>query len=276
MSRIIEKFKKRNRSVRFNLESAALSGLSNVAADPLCAPPDLSKAKRVLFVQPHPDDNQIAAGGTIAWLISLGVEVWELTVLDDRYANPDYIGRENEVETVRQKEAKCAQEYLGMKNAGFLGFADKTRASIDELSVAIMKVIRRVQPDYVLSADPLLANECHSDHIKVGTAVKYACMDSECDFYPEFVDEKLRTDAWKVKGVGFYYTDKPNTLIDITDFEETKIESIKKHVSQSNVALLAGVRLQNQLFAAGTPFKAAEPLRLQTNLQMHCFNLPIE
>ena len=163
-----------------------------------------------------------------------------------------------------------------MKNAGFLGFADKTRASIDELSVAIMKVIRRVQPDYVLSADPLLANECHSDHIKVGTAVKYACMDSECDFYPEFVDGKLRTDAWKVKGVGFYYTDKPNTLIDITDFEETKIESIKKHVSQSNVALLAGVRLQNQLFAAGTPFKAAEPLRLQTNLQMHCFNLPIE
>lgn len=222
MSRIIDKFKNRNRSIRFNLESAALGGLSNIAADPLCAPPDLSKAKRVLFVQPHPDDNQIGAGGTIAWLVSLGVEVWELTVLDDRYANPDYIGRENEVETVRQKEAKCAQEYLGMKNAGFLGFADKTRASIDELSVAIMKVIRRVQPDYVLSADPLLANECHSDHIKVGTAVKYACMDSECDFYPEFVDGKLRTDAWKVKGVGFYYTDKPNTLIDITDFEETK------------------------------------------------------
>ena len=103
MSRIIDKFKNRNRSIRFNLESAALGGLSNIAADPLCAPPDLSKANRVLFVQPHPDDNQIGAGGTIAWLVSLGVEVWELTVLDDRYANPDYIGRENEVETVRQK-----------------------------------------------------------------------------------------------------------------------------------------------------------------------------
>ena len=139
-----------------------------------------------------------------------------------------------------------------------------------------MKVIRRVQPDYVLTPDPLLVNECHSDHIKVGTAVKYACMDSECDFYPEFVDGKLRDDAWKVKGVGFYYTDRPNTIVDISEFEEMKIESIKKHVSQCNIGLLAAVRLQDQLFASGTPFKAAEPLRLQTNLQMHCFNLPIE
>ncbi len=276
MSKIIDKFKNRNRSMRFNLEASALGALSNVAADPLCAPPDLSKAKRVLFVQPHPDDNEIGAGGTMAWLISLGVEVWELTVLDDRYADPQYIGKENEVETVRQKEAKAAQEYLGVKNAGFLGFADKTRATVDELSVAIMQVIRRVQPDYVLTADPLLVNECHSDHIKVGTAVKYACMDSECNFYPEFVNGKLREDAWKVKGVGFYYTDKPNTVVDITDFEEMKIESIKKHVSQCNVALLAAIRLQNQLFAQGTPFKSAEPLRLQSNLQMHCFNLPVE
>ena len=276
MSKIIDKFKKRNQTIKFNIEHATLGTLSKVAADPLCAPPDLSKAKRVLFVQPHPDDNEIGAGGTMAWLVSLGVEVWELTVLDDRYANPDYIGRENEVETIRQKEAKAAQEYLGIKNAGFLGFADKTRATVDELSVAIMNVIRRVQPDYVLTPDPLLVNECHSDHIKVGTAVKYACMDSECDFYPEFIDGKLRDDAWKVKGVGFYYTDKPNTLVDISEFEEIKVESIKKHVSQCNVGLLAAVRLQDQLFASGTPFTAAEPLRLQTNLQMHCFNLPVE
>ena len=276
MSKIIDKFRKRNRTLRYSTERAALGGLSKIAADPLCAPPDLSKAKRVLFVQPHPDDNQIGAGGTMAWLVSLGIEVWELTVLDDRYANPEYIGKENEVETIRQKEAKAAQEYLGVKNAGFLGFADKTRATVDVISVEVMKVIRRIKPDYVLTADPSLLNECHSDHIKVGTAVKYACMDSQCNFYPEFIDGKLRDDAWPVKGVGFYYTDKPNTLIDITDFEEMKMESIKKHVSQYDAALMAGIRLQQQLFAEGTPFKAAEPLRLQNSLQMHCFNLPVE
>ena len=101
MSKIIDKIKKRNQTIKFNVENSVLNVAAKAAADTLCSPPDLSKAKRVLFVQPHPDDNEIGAGGTMAWLVSLGVEVWELTVLDDRYANPDYIGRENEVETIR-------------------------------------------------------------------------------------------------------------------------------------------------------------------------------
>ena len=273
---VFETIKKRNRTIKFNVEKAALNGLSTAAVGVLCSPPDLAKAKRVLFVQPHPDDNEIGAGGTMAWLVSIGVEVWELTCTDDRYAVPEYIGKENEVETIRQKEAQAAQKCLGVKNAGFLGFADKTRASVDEISQAILPVIRKIQPDYVLTVDPNLATESHSDHIKVGTAVKYACMDSECNFYPEFQDGKLRDDAWKVKGIGFYYTDKPTTLVDISDFEELKMESIKKHVSQADPILLTAVRLQQQAFAKGTPFKAAEPIRLQNSIQMHCFNLPIE
>ena len=102
--KIKEIFRKRNNSIKFATAKSVLTAATS-AADMLCSPPDLSKAKRVLFVQPHPDDNQIGAGGTIAWLRSLGVEVYELTVTDDRYAEPEYIGKENEVQTVRQKEA---------------------------------------------------------------------------------------------------------------------------------------------------------------------------
>ena len=267
--------RKRNYTIRF----AAVRGVASAAtsaADMLCAPPDLSKAKKVLFVQPHPDDNQIGAGGTIAWLRSLGVEVYELTVTDDRYADPAYIGKENEIQTLRQREALAAQAKLGMKNAGFLGFADKNDNSEREISLKIVEVIRKIKPDYVLTADPNLATECHSDHIKVGNAVKYACMDALCNFYPEFKDGGFRDDAWAVKGVGFYYTDKPNTLVDITDFEELKMESIKCHKSQAEPTLLAAMLLQHQVYAEGTEFKAAEPLRLLSNLQMHCFNLPVE
>lgn len=272
--KIKDYMKKRNQSIRFTATKQVVKA-ATVAGDMLCSPPDLSKAKKVLFVQPHPDDNQIGAGGTIAWLRSLGVEVYELTVTDDRYADPAYIGKENDVLTVRQKEALAAQQYLGMKNAGFLGFADKNDASEREISLKIVEVIREIQPDYVLTADPSLINECHSDHIKVGNAVKYAVMDAECNFYPDFIDGKLRDDAWKVKGVGFYYTDKPNTLIDITDFEETKMKAVKCHESQCEPGLLAAVMLQQQIFAEGTPFKAAEPLRLLSGLQIHCFNLPV-
>ncbi|MEE1321111.1 MAG: PIG-L deacetylase family protein [Acutalibacteraceae bacterium] len=267
-------FRKRNSSIKFAAAKSVISA-ATAADDLLCSPPDLSKAKRVLFVQPHPDDNQIGAGGTIAWLRSLGVEVYELTVTDDRYAVPEYIGKENEIQTLRQTEALEAQKCLGMKNAGFLGFADKNDNSVREISLKIVEVIRKVKPDYVLTVDPQLETECHSDHIKVGEAVKFAAMDALCDFYPEFDDGKLRTDAWRVKGVGFYYTDKPNTLVDITEFEELKMKSIKCHKSQAEPTLLAAIMLQNKMFAEGTEFEAAEPLRLLTSLQMHCFNLPV-
>ena len=43
----------------------------------------------------------------------------------------------------------------------------------------------------MLTVDPNLETECHSDHIKVGNAVKFAAMDALCDFYPDFVDGKL-------------------------------------------------------------------------------------
>ena len=39
----------------------------------ICEPPKLSSIKKALFIQPHPDDNQIGAGGTIAMLIDSGV-----------------------------------------------------------------------------------------------------------------------------------------------------------------------------------------------------------
>ena len=273
---VFDTIKERNKQIKFSAEKKAIGAISEAAVGLICAPPQLKNAKRVLFVQPHPDDNQIGAGGTIAWLVSLGVEVGELTVTDDRYAELEYIGKENEVETRRQKEAKAAQDYLGMRNAGFLGFADKTRASVDEISQAILPVIRKIKPDYVLTVDPNLATECHSDHIKVGNAVKYACMDALCDFYPEFDEGKKRSDTWRVKGIGFYYTDKPNTLIDISEFEEKKMESIYLHKSQHDPILNLAIRMQQQAFAKGTSFKAAEPLRLISSLQMHCFNLPVE
>lgn len=272
--KIKEIIKNRNSSIKFSAVKGVV-GAATAAADALCSPPDLSKAKRVLFVQPHPDDNQIGAGGTIAWLRSLGAEVYELTVTDDRYADPKYAGKENKVQTVRQKEALKAQQCLGMKNAGFLGFADKNDNSEREISLKIVEAIREIKPDFVLTADPNLANECHSDHIKVGNAVKYAAMDAVCNFYPDFIDGKFREDTWQVKGIGFYYTDKPNTLIDITEFEELKMKAVKCHVSQAEPTLLAAIMLQNQIFAEGTEFKAAEPLRLLSSLQMHCFNLPV-
>ena len=239
----------------------------------LCAPPKLEHIKKALFIQPLPVDNQIGAGGTIAYLVSKGAEVYELTVLDDRYTDSTYSG---EGYTVRQKEALAAQEKLGMKNAGFLGFGDRTRATAREIADKIVPIIREIKPDAIFTVDPNLASECHEDHIKVGNADKFAFMDAGFDFVPDLVDGKPHTDTHNVFTIGFYYTDTPNTIVDISDFEDLKFEAINCHQSQKDVALNAALRIQDQYFAQGTEFKAAEVLRIQNKLHSHCFNLPIE
>lgn len=240
----------------------------------LITPPSLLDAKKVLFVSPHPDDAQLGAGGTIARLISLGAEVYELTVTDDRYSIPELMGRENDGITPRQQETLDAQKCLGMKNAGFLGFHDKTPADISEISRAICAVIRELRPDFVITVDPDNSYESHSDHIKVGTAVKFACMDSECRFYPEFVNGKLRDDAYTVPNLGYYHTDKPNTFVNITDFEDIKLRSIACHASMNEPDLMASLRYAQEYYEKETGFKEVEAFRLQRYIQFHCFSLP--
>lgn len=263
----IKKTSLRTKLVRKTLRAAM------PAVQVLCQPPRIESIKRALFIQPHPDDNQIGAGGTIARLVASGAEVYELTVLDDRFL--DLTPRVNDL-TVRQREAEAAEKALGMKSAGFLGFGDRTEASVRDISKAIVGVIREVKPDAIFTVDPLLATECHEDHIKVGTAVKNAFLDASFSFYPEYENGHARTDVWQARLLCFYYTDRPNELVDIGDYEDLKFESIRCHVSQREKAIEAGLKIQAQYFAQGTPFKAAEAFRVQGSFQSHCFNLPVE
>lgn len=238
------------------------------ALDEFLAAPSVDDIKTALFIQPHPDDNQIGAGGLIAKLIETGAEVYELTVCDDRFVDLGYGG---EGLTTRQKEVLAAQECLGMKNAGFLGFADKTRAGVEEISDAILPIIRKIRPDAVFSVDSGVPNECHSDHIKVGQAVKYACMDSECAFYPELIDGKYREDAFAVPILGFYYTDSPNTIVDITDCYDKKLEAVGCHKSQTSIALMVAIGALAEKWGEKDGYEYAEAFKLLGAIHMHCY-----
>ena len=55
----------------------------------MLAPPDILQCKRVLCIQPHPDDNEIGMGGIIAKLASLGCEIHYLTVTNGDMGNRD-------------------------------------------------------------------------------------------------------------------------------------------------------------------------------------------
>ena len=262
---------KKKASMKLRFERKMIRALSP-ATQKLMEPPKLDGIKRALFIQPHPDDNQIGAGGTIAALVAQGAEVFELTALDDRYVDLTYSG---EGLTHRQKEALAAQECLGMKNAGFLGFGDRTKASMREIADAITLVIRKIQPDAVFTVDPNLENEFHEDHIKIARAVQTAVEDAGNGFLPEYQDGKRREDTWRVNTIGFYFTDKPNTIVDIALYEEVKLKAILCHDSQQEPGLILSTKLVAQQFAMGTEYEAVEVLRMISSLHKHCFPLPV-
>lgn len=234
-------------------------------------PPTLTGIRRALFIQPHPDDNEIGAGGLMAKLAAQGAEVWELTVTDDRADCSERV----DGASPRQREALAAMASLGARSAGFLGFADKTDASPEELSAAIVPVLRSLRPDAVFSVDPTLANECHRDHIKVGWAARYAVMDAVCDFYPRLPGGGRHADVWQTALLGQYFTAEPNVIADIGDFWEAKLRAVECHASQTSPELTAALDVQSRWFGARAGFARGEALRLFSFPQLHCFNLPV-
>lgn len=245
--------------------------LSPAAAD-LARPPELTGIRRALFVQPHPDDNQIGAGGTIACLIERGVKVFELTVLDDRFTDTAYQGSGL---TVRQREALAASAQLGTEHVGFVGFGDRTEAAEREIVNAIVPYIRLVRPDAVFTPDPTLENENHEDHVKIPRAVFYAVRDSAIGFLPGDGGKQQAPDRWRTGIIAFYFTSRPNTVVDITAYRRQKLDAMNCHASQMSDDLRRLVGLLDEEAARGTPYQAAEAFRVISYHQTHGFPFPV-
>ena len=96
-------------------------------------------------------------------------------------------------------------------------------------------------------------------------------MDASCDFYPIRPDGALYDNAWHTPILGQYYTDKPNTFIDISDFFEKKLEALRCHKSQNPEGeLFPLVEVLNAYEKDGKTIPV-EPMKLLSNFHLHCF-----
>lgn len=130
----------------------------------LLAPPDILKSKCALCIQPHPDDNEIGMGGTVAVLAQAGCTVHYLTVTNGDQGNKNRTASPQETARVRRAEAIAAGTHLGAKEFHFLDHGDGTLDDVLGLSAQIARVIREVRPDAIFAPDPWLAYESHLDH----------------------------------------------------------------------------------------------------------------
>ena len=144
--------------------------------------PKLEDIQSALFIQPHPDDNEIGAGGTMAYLTHQGIPVYGLTVTEGRGGSktiePEELGK------IRKIEAQNAMDVLGVVNLGCLGYHDNRPIIHETLVKELVRIIREVKPQAIFTVDPQLPDEMHPVHIQVGRAVQEAYMRCGQIYYP--------------------------------------------------------------------------------------------
>ena len=189
--------------------------------------PALESAKRILCFQPHPDDNEVGAGATLAKLARGGCEVIFVTMTDGSKGIEDAGLSAEEIRTIRQGEAAAAGEILGVSRQIFLDFVDGETPEPAGMKEAVIRLIREVQPGFVLTVDPWLPYEAHPDHRNVGLAVAEAISASGNRHYlPE------GPAPWRVEALVLHATLWPNTFVDVDGYWDQKTAAIRAHRSQ--------------------------------------------
>jgi LmbE family N-acetylglucosaminyl deacetylase len=158
-------------------------------------------AKTILAVLAHPDDESFGMGGTLALYARKGYDTYyvcatrgEAGTVDDEFLN----GFKDTAE-LRTAELERAAKILGLKGVFFLGYHDsgmpgmdankhpdaQINHSIDEVAGKVVKYIRELKPDIVLTFDPIGGYK-HPDHIHIHQATVLAFEKADdASFHPE-------------------------------------------------------------------------------------------
>ncbi|NJE31125.1 PIG-L family deacetylase [Thermococcus sp. 18S1] len=187
--------------------------------------------KKVLCIEPHPDDCAIGLGGTIKKLTDAGIEVVYLCMTDGSMGTLDDDLSSHELALIRRREEEESAKILGVEKIIWMGYRDTELPYTREVRKDLVKVIRAEKPDAVLAPDPWLPYEAHPDHRRTGFLALDAVAFSQL---PNFGSTDLAAGLkpHQVEVFGFYYTAKPNYFVEVTSVMELKLRAIRAHRSQ--------------------------------------------
>lgn len=172
----------------------------------------------VLVISPHPDDESIGPGATLALHTRLGDPV--TVVFATNGVNGDARRRHDPQEYVarRQAEARAAAEVLGVGHTEFWPFPDGAEASEDDLASLAAHVedaIRRFEPQVIYVPH---GREAHSDH-----------------YYCAVTTERARAATGTTAATLAYEVWSPleaDLVVDVSATYARKLEAIGRYESQ--------------------------------------------
>lgn len=188
---------------------------------------------RILVFSPHPDDDVIGCGGSIAKHVTQDNEVIIVYMTSGEAGSLGYAKKE--LAKIREKEAREAAEILGVgvqdliflrnrvgNRDGYLEYNEKNL-------VEIINIIRAKKPNVVYIPHK---NDAHKDHMKTNELVVESIGRAGGPWFPE-----CKGEPWLVATVLCYEVWTPllncSYASDITDFFELKVKALKKHASQT-------------------------------------------
>ena len=181
--------------------------------------------KRVLIITPHPDDETLGLGGSIAKMIDNGYEIFVLTIAG--HLPPLY---PKGVYEATIDEAHKAYDILGIKNSKFLEIPSTMIGNepIHELNSKINSVIQEFKPHFVFCPFP----DRHIDHRLVfeSTLVATRPINEGANIQLVAAYETLSETHWNAPYIEPNFTH--NLVVDVSDFMVQKIEALKCYKSQ--------------------------------------------
>ncbi|OGZ97332.1 MAG: hypothetical protein A3B34_02480 [Candidatus Sungbacteria bacterium RIFCSPLOWO2_01_FULL_54_21] len=199
---------------------------------------DIKTPRRVLAIFAHPDDMDFSSAGTVAKWSAQGAEITYLVCTDGSKGSDDPAMTPKRLAVLREKEQRDAAKILGVKEAIFLGRPDGELVVDLKLKEEIVRVIRRVRPDVVITLDPAFLYSLtrgfinHSDHRAAATAAVDAVFPLARDRLNFPQHEKQGLKPHKTPTLFLVSFDEPTHLEDISKTIDKKIAALKAHKSQ--------------------------------------------
>jgi len=173
--------------------------------------------KCIVAIGAHPDDIELACGGTLAKAVENGHEVCMVIVTGK--SSKDHNGKYIRTTSQANIEQSNASKILGVKNVSILEFDDMDIAYSKELISQLDTIINDINPDIIFTH---FVFDTHQDHIRTAKSTLSAARNQNTVMLYEPINPSGRG----------YIPFRAQVYFDISNTINKKINSLKAHKSQ--------------------------------------------
>jgi N-acetylglucosamine malate deacetylase 2 len=197
------------------------------------------KARIIVAIFAHPDDEAFGPSGTLAKFAKDGHDVYLLCATRGE-GGENHLPEKSEknLNEIREEELRCSAKKLGIKKVFFLGFIDGTLSNnlYHQVADKITEIITPLKPEIIITEE-YRGVSGHLDHIAISMISSYVFQ--KLNFVKKIMYHYV-TKQYRLLMPSDYFIFIPpgydeseaDEIIDTTDVWETKISAIQCHQSQ--------------------------------------------